>query len=56
MLEPYVEDDIQIVKFNNPKTNSINLEMLEQLNDIIQSVNSHPSPKGLILTGEGPGV
>ncbi len=53
MLEPYMEDDIQIVKLNKPKTNPINLEMLEQLNDIIQAVNSNPSPKGLILTGEG---
>ena len=53
MLEAYVEDDIQIVKFNNPKTNPINLAMLEQLHEIIQTVNTNPSPKGLILTGEG---
>lgn len=53
MLESYVEDDIQIVKFNNPKTNPINVEMLKQLNDIIQTIDSNPSPKGLVLTGEG---
>ena len=53
MLEPYVEDDIQVVKLNNPKTNPINLQMLEQLHEIIQTVNNNPTPKGLILTGEG---
>jgi len=53
MLEPYIEDDIQIVKLNNPKTNPINRPMLEELHEIIQTVNNNPSPKGLILTGEG---
>ena len=53
MLEPYVEDDIQVVKLNNPKTNPINRQMLEQLHEIIQAVNNNPTPKGLILTGEG---
>ena len=53
MLEPYIEDDIQIVKLNNPKTNPINRPMLEELHEVIQTVNNNPSPKGLILTGEG---
>lgn len=53
MLEPYIEDDIQIVKLNNPKTNPINMPMLEELQKIIQTVNDNPSPKGLVLTGEG---
>ncbi len=53
MLEPYIEDDIQIVKLNNPKTNPINRPMLEELHEIIRTVNNNPSPKGLVLTGEG---
>jgi len=53
MLETYVEDDIQVVKLHHPPTNPINYEMLEQLNDIVRTVNDNPSPKGLILTGEG---
>ena len=53
MLDSYVADDIQIVKFNNPPTNSITYEMLEGLNDLIGKVNETDSLKGLVLTGEG---
>ncbi|MFO7839400.1 MAG: enoyl-CoA hydratase/isomerase family protein [Desulfosalsimonadaceae bacterium] len=53
MIESYVEDDIAIVKLNNPPSNSINTQTLEQLGQIVRSADSGASPKGLVITGEG---
>ncbi|MBC2716807.1 MAG: enoyl-CoA hydratase/isomerase family protein [Desulfobacteraceae bacterium] len=53
MFEETIQDDIKIVMFKNGKTNPINKEMLLQLKEIIDEVNAHPIPKGLILTGDG---
>ena len=53
MFETSMQDDIQIITFKNGKTNPINREMLEQLNDAVLAAEENPSPKGIILTGEG---
>ncbi len=53
MIEETIQDDIKIVTFKNGKTNPINKEMLLQLKEIIDEVNANPTPKGLILTGDG---
>ena len=53
MLETRLQDDICIVTFKNGKTNPIKRQMLQQLADIIKEADENPSPKGIILTGEG---
>lgn len=53
MLETFMKDDVQIITFKNGKTNPINREMLEQLNELVLAAAENPSPKGLVLTGEG---
>ena len=53
MFEETVADDIKIVTFKNKKTNPINFEMLKRLKEIVDEVNESPSPKGIILTGDG---
>ena len=53
MFEETIEDDIKIVTFKNGKTNPINKDMLLQLKKIVDEVNANPTPKGLILTGDG---
>ncbi|MBF0226077.1 MAG: enoyl-CoA hydratase/isomerase family protein [Desulfobacterales bacterium] len=53
MIKQRVEDDILIVSLEHGKTNSITLEMLMQLKEIIDNLNQNPMPKGLILTGSG---
>lgn len=53
MLQETMQDDIKIVTLNNGKTNPLNREILERLKEIIDEVDNNPSPKGIILTGEG---
>ncbi|NOY70421.1 MAG: enoyl-CoA hydratase/isomerase family protein [Deltaproteobacteria bacterium] len=53
MFEESIINDIKIVKFKNGKTNPINFEILKRLKEIVDEVNENPSPKGIILTGEG---
>ncbi len=53
MLDITTQDDIAIVTFNNGKTNSITREMLAQLKEIVDQADAEPSPKGIILTGNG---
>ncbi|RLB84804.1 MAG: hypothetical protein DRH24_03935 [Deltaproteobacteria bacterium] len=53
MFEETIQDDIKIVTFKNGKTNPINKDMLLQLKKIVDEVNANPTPKGLILTGDG---
>lgn len=48
-----MEDDIQIVRFNHPPTNSITAGMLESLDAIVSEANENPGIKGIILTGNG---
>jgi len=53
MLQETMQDDIKIVTLNNGKTNPLNREMLERLKEIVDEVDNNPTPKGIILTGEG---
>lgn len=53
MLEMLLQDDICIVTLKNGKTNPINRQMLEQLADIVKEADTQPSPKGIVITGEG---
>jgi enoyl-CoA hydratase/carnithine racemase len=53
MIEETMQDDIKIVTFKNGKTNPINREMLLRLGEIVEETNNNPTPKGIILTGEG---
>jgi enoyl-CoA hydratase/carnithine racemase len=53
MLQETMQDDIKIVTLNNGKTNPFNREILERLKEIIDEADNNPSPKGIILTGEG---
>lgn len=53
MLQETMQDDIKIVTLNNGKTNPLNREILERLKEIIDEADNNPSPKGIILTGEG---
>jgi enoyl-CoA hydratase/carnithine racemase len=53
MFEETIEDDIRIVTLKNGKTNPFNKEMLLRLKEIIDEVNSTPTLKGIILTGDG---
>ena len=53
MIEETLQDDIRIVTFKNKKTNPLNFEMLSRLKEIVDEANENPSPKGIILTGDG---
>jgi enoyl-CoA hydratase/carnithine racemase len=53
MLKETVQDEIKIVTLSNGKTNPFNREMLERLKEIVDEADNNPSPKGIILTGEG---
>ncbi|NLW92422.1 MAG: enoyl-CoA hydratase/isomerase family protein [Syntrophomonadaceae bacterium] len=53
MLDLSIEDNTIIAKLNNPKTNSISLTVLKQLDKILDRVNDDEDIKGLILIGEG---
>lgn len=53
MLTERTEDGIVIATFEKERTNSIDLEVLRTLRDIVAHVNSDNSLKGIILTGSG---
>ncbi len=53
MIKQVIEDNILIAKLDNPPTNSINFEALNQMREAIKKVNEDESIKGLIITGEG---
>ncbi|HPI93902.1 MAG TPA: enoyl-CoA hydratase/isomerase family protein [Deltaproteobacteria bacterium] len=53
MLNERIEDGIIIATFENGKTNSITLEMLRTLRDIVRRANEDDAVKGIILTGAG---
>lgn len=53
ILQETTEDDICVVTFKNGKTNSINRQVVERLGQIVEEANRNPSPKGIILTGQG---
>ncbi|MEA1960291.1 MAG: enoyl-CoA hydratase-related protein [Bacillota bacterium] len=48
-----IEDEIVVFKFTNGKVNSINMETLQGLNEVIDRVNAEEELKGIVLTGEG---
>lgn len=49
-----VDENIALLTINNPsKLNCLNTQMLDQLNDHVESVERDPSIGVLILTGEG---
>jgi len=53
MIQEKIEDGILIATFVNGKNNSMNADMVTQLQGIVKKVNSEDDIKGLILTGEG---
>ncbi len=53
MIKKEIQDNIVIATLSDGKTNAVNIETLNQLNEVIKEVNSDPSIKGLVLTGEG---
>lgn len=53
MIQERIEDNILIAEFVNGKFNSITLEMLYQIRDIVKKVNEEDEIKGLIFTGSG---
>lgn len=48
-----IVDNIVIFKFNRGKLNSITMETLQGLNEVIDRVNNEEELKGIILTGNG---
>lgn len=53
MIEETLEEDILIITLKNGKTNALNRHILERLGEIAAQADQNPSPKGIILTGEG---
>jgi enoyl-CoA hydratase/carnithine racemase len=53
MLKERIEDNIVIATFEKERTNSIDLDVLRKLKEIVEKVNNDDSLKGLILTGSG---
>ena len=53
MLKEKTEDHIVIATFEDGKTNSIDLETLRKLKEIVKSVNQDDALKGIVLTGSG---
>lgn len=53
MIEETRKDDILVVTLKNGKTNALNRQILERLGEIAAEADENPSPKGIILTGEG---
>lgn len=51
--EYVIEDNIVIFKFNHGKVNSIPMETLVALAEVVDRVNNEEELKGIILTGEG---
>jgi enoyl-CoA hydratase/carnithine racemase len=53
MLSQRTEDDILILTLDHGKDNSLTAEFYTTMRYLIKKVNSAPSPKGIILTGQG---
>jgi len=53
MFQKRVEDDIVILTIQNGKDNSLTADFFKALREIVAEVNQNPSPKGIVLTGEG---
>jgi len=53
MLNEKIEDGIIIATFENGKTNSLTLDMLRGLRDMVKRANEDYAIKGIILTGAG---
>lgn len=53
MLQKRIEDDIYILTIENGKDNSLLKEFYTEMREILNEVNNNPSPKGIILTGQG---
>ncbi|WP_054696502.1 enoyl-CoA hydratase/isomerase family protein [Syntrophomonas palmitatica] len=53
MLDLNTVDNIMIAALNHEKTNSISMQILQQLENAIDRLNSEESIKGLVLTGSG---
>lgn len=53
MLNEKLEDGIIIATFEHGKTNSLTLEILRKLRDIVKKSNEDDAVKGIVLTGSG---
>jgi len=53
MLNEKLEDGIIIATFEHGKTNSLTLETLRKLRDIVKKANQDDAVKGIVLTGAG---
>jgi len=53
MIQERIEDNIVVAEFASGKFNSLTLEMLYQIRDIVKKVNDEDELKGLIFTGSG---
>lgn len=53
MLNERIEDGIIIATFEHGKTNSITMETLRKLREIVRKANDDDGVKGIILTGAG---
>ena len=53
MLKEKIEDHIIIATFEDGKTNSIDLQTLRKLKEIVKNVNQDDALKGIVLTGSG---
>lgn len=53
MLNEKLEDGIIIATFEHGKTNSLTLEILRKLRDIVKKSNKDDAVKGIVLTGAG---
>jgi len=48
------DGNVAVIKFNRPKAlNAINPDVLVEVNDALDSIESDPDTKVLILTGRG---
>jgi len=49
-----IEGDVAVIKFNRPKAlNAINIDVVKDIQKALDEVESNPSVRVLILTGEG---
>jgi len=53
MIQERIEDGIIIATMAHGKNNSITLDLLRQLKDIVTRVNTQDEIKGIVLTGSG---
>ena len=53
MLKETIEDQIVIATLEHGSTNSITIETLKMLNEIVKKVNEDDSLKGIVITGAG---